>query len=91
MIYTCNFFGFALYSVNNEAVILVKILHEGTFSGIELAASFLRERIHSENFYENHLYFFFWSLWCSFASITADFEISIFNLTHKVPQIRLLK
>ena len=28
---------------------------------------------------------FFWSLWCSFASYTANFEISIFNLTHKVP------
>ena len=29
--------------------------------------------------------FFFWSLWCSVASNTANFEISIFNLTHKVP------
>ena len=28
---------------------------------------------------------FFWSPQCSFASNTADFEISIFNLTHKVP------
>ena len=28
---------------------------------------------------------FFWSLQCSFASNTADFEISIFYLTHKVP------
>ena len=28
---------------------------------------------------------FFWSLECSFASNTADFKISIFNLTHKVP------
>ena len=27
----------------------------------------------------------FWSLQCSFASNKADFEISIFNLTHKVP------
>ena len=26
---------------------------------------------------------FFWSLRCSFASNTADFEISIFNLTHR--------
>ena len=26
------------------------------------------------------------SLGCSFASNTADFKISIFNLTHKVPQ-----
>ena len=29
--------------------------------------------------------FFFWSLRCSFASNKADFEISIFNLIHKVP------
>ena len=28
---------------------------------------------------------YFWSLWCSFPSNPADFEISIFNLTHKVP------
>ena len=28
---------------------------------------------------------FFWSLRCSFASNKADFEISTFNLTHKVP------
>ena len=38
-----------------EAVILVKILLNGTFSGIPLTESFLRERIHSENSYENHL------------------------------------
>ena len=31
---------------------------------------------------------FFRSLWCSFASNTSDFEISIFYLTHKVPQMR---
>ena len=34
---------------------------------------------------------FFWSLWCSFASNTADFEISVFNLTHKVPQSTLFE
>ena len=34
---------------------MVKILHEATFSGIQLSASFLRERIHSKNLYENHL------------------------------------
>ena len=64
---------------------MVKILLNATFSGIPLTESFLRERIHSENSYENHLLYFFWSLRCSFASNTADFEISIFNLTHKVP------
>ena len=40
---------------NTEAAILVKILHEATLSGIQLTASFLRVRIHSENLYENHL------------------------------------
>ena len=40
---------------NTEAVILVKILLDATFSGISLTEPFLRERIHSENSYENHL------------------------------------
>ena len=39
---------------NTEAAILAEILHEATFSGIQLIASFLRERIHSENLYESH-------------------------------------
>ena len=39
---------------NTEAAIFVKILHEATYSDIQLAASFLREQIHSENLYENH-------------------------------------
>ena len=69
---------------NTEASILIKILPGATFSGITLTASFLRERIHCENLYENHLLHFFWSVWCSFASNTANFEISIFNRTHKV-------
>ena len=34
---------------------MVKILHEATFSDIQLTASFLRERMHSENLRENHL------------------------------------
>ena len=41
-----------------EASILVKIFLEATFSGILLTESFLREQIHSENLYENHLYDF---------------------------------
>ena len=41
--------------LNTETVILVKILLDATFSGIRLTESFLRERIHSENSYENHL------------------------------------
>ena len=40
---------------NTEATILVKILLDATFSGIPLTEAFLRERIHSENLYENHL------------------------------------
>ena len=40
---------------NTEAAILVKILLDATFSGIPLRESFLRERIQSENLYENHL------------------------------------
>ena len=36
---------------NSEAVILVKILLDATFSGISLTESFLREQIHSENSY----------------------------------------
>ena len=51
-----QFFLVLLYSLRNtEAAILVKILHEATFSGIQLTASFFRERIHSENLHENHL------------------------------------
>ena len=41
--------------LNTEAVIFVKILLDATFSGIPLTEPFLRERIHSENSYENHL------------------------------------
>ena len=37
---------------------MVKISPDATFSGIPLTASLLRKRIHSENLYENHLYFF---------------------------------
>ena len=40
---------------NTEAVILFKILLDATFSGYPLTESFLCERIHSENLYENHL------------------------------------
>ena len=40
---------------NTEAAILVKTLLDATFSDIPLTESFLRERINSENYYENHL------------------------------------
>ena len=64
---------------------MVKILLDATFSGIPLTESFLREQIHSKNLYENHLYHFSLSLKCSIARNMANFEISIINLTHKVP------
>ena len=40
---------------NTEAAILVKILLDAAFSGIPMTKSFLRERIHCKNLYENHL------------------------------------
>ena len=83
-----QFFFILLYILwKIEASILFKILLDATFSGIPLTESFLRERIHSENLYENHLYHSFWSFWCSFARNIANFEISIFKLTHKVSPI----
>ena len=51
-----HFFLVLLYILwNTEAAILVKILNEATFSGIQMTASFLRERMHSKNLHENHL------------------------------------
>ena len=41
--------------LNTEAVVLLKILLDATFSGIPLTESFLRERTHSENSYEVNL------------------------------------
>ena len=84
-IYTCKKLMLLHNLWNTEAVILVKTLLDATFSGIPLTESFLLERIHSENSYKIICNIFFWSLQCSFASNKADFEISIFNLTHKVP------
>ena len=40
---------------NTEAAILVKILLDATFSDISRTQSILREQIHSENLYENHV------------------------------------
>ena len=63
---------------------MVKIVLDATFSGIPLTESFCVNehiaKIHTKIICN----IFFWSR-CSFASNTADFEISIFNLTHKVP------
>ena len=61
---------------------MVKIFLDAIFSGIPMTESFLRERIHSQKLYK---------IICNIfsgrfdASNTADFEISTFNLTHKVP------
>ena len=58
-----HFFDIASYSMEKiEASILVKFLLDATFSGIPLTESFLREQIHGENLYQNHLYHFIWSL-----------------------------
>ena len=51
-----HFFWFCfIFYEKTEAAIFVRILNEATFSGIQLTMSFLRERIHGENLYENHL------------------------------------
>ena len=48
-------FSILLYILwNTEAVILVKILFDATFSCYPLTESFLCERMHSENLFENH-------------------------------------
>ena len=54
-LYLQNFLILLYILCNTEAAILVKILLDATFSGIPLKESFLRERNHSENLYENHL------------------------------------
>ena len=61
---------------------MVKILLDATFSGIPMTESFLREQIHSENLYENHFFLVALVFICKEYS---QFEIFIFNLTHKVP------
>ena len=53
-LYLQNFLILLYILWNTEAVILVKILLDATFSGIRLTESFLREQIHIENLYENH-------------------------------------
>ena len=40
---------------NTEAAISVKLLLDATFYDIPMRETFLHERIHSENLYENHL------------------------------------
>ena len=58
-LYLQNFLKLLNILWKTEAVISVKILLDATLSGIPLTESFLRERIHSENLYENHLLHFF--------------------------------
>ena len=53
-LYLQNFSIFFYILGNTEAVILVKILLDATFSGYPMTESLLRERMHSENLYENH-------------------------------------
>ena len=51
-----------------------------------MTESFLREQIHSENLYENHLYHFFLVALVFICKEYSQFDFSIFNLTHEVPQ-----
>ena len=64
---------------------MVTILLYAKFSGISLKVAFLRERIHSENLYEKSFVTVLLVAWMFICSNTADFELSIFNLTLKVP------
>ena len=53
VIYTCKFVLYCFIFYGNEALILVKILLDATFSGIPLTESFLRlhEQIHIGKIY----------------------------------------
>ena len=51
-----------LFGTSDYRYIYILKVHDATFSGVPMTASFLRERIHRENLYENHLSRFFWSL-----------------------------
>ena len=42
-----------LFQRNNVIVILVKVLHNATFSGIRLTQPFLHERLHCEVVFKN--------------------------------------
>ena len=53
--YACIFLILLNILRNTETAILVKILLDATYSDIPSTESFLRELIHSENLYENHL------------------------------------
>ena len=48
--------------LNTEATILVKILLDAIFSGIPMAESFLRERIHCENIRKSFVTLFLFAL-----------------------------
>ena len=85
VIYTCKIFWYCF--------IYYEILRLPFWLKSSLMLHFLAfhwQRRFCENEYIAKIYtkiicnIFFWSVWYSFESNTADFEISIFNLTHKV-------
>ena len=92
VIYTCKFFWycFIFYEILRLPLWL-KSSMELHFLVLNWQRRFCVNK-YIANFYTKIICnIFFWSLWCSFASKTADFEICIFNLTHKVPKLRHLK
>ena len=68
--------------LNNEAIILVKILLDATFSGIAMTESFLRAQIHSENLNENILQHFF--------SGRSDVHLQVIQPVLKFPKLNSL-
>ena len=86
VIYTCKHFWycFILYEILRLQFGLKPsmMLH---FLAFHLRRRFCVNEYRAKIYTKIICHVFFWSLGCSFASNTADFENSIFNLTHKVP------
>ena len=76
---------------NTEAAILVTIHLMLHFMEFHWQSRFCINEYIAKFFTKIICNIFYWSLWCSFASNTADFEISLFNLTHKVPPSSLFE
>ena len=87
MIYTCKNFWycFIFYEILRLTVWLKSslMLH---FLAFHWQSRFCVDQYVAKIYTKIICNIFFCLLWCSFASNTADFEISISNLTHKVPQ-----
>ena len=70
---------------NTETAILVKILLILRFLAFNWKSRFSVSEYIAKIYTKIICNIFSWSLWCLFASCTADFKIFIFNLVHKVP------